>query len=92
MRVSRSVAGAVLAALGMAILASRTGVRAQAPAPREMIAWVPMPIEPSKWVAPNRPHRKLSEAAREAQGRAELDRDGGQRRHAARRVHLDGAG
>ena len=37
----------------------RDSVRAQAQ--REMLAWAPMPTEPSKWVAPNRPHWKLSE-------------------------------
>ena len=60
MGVPRSVTYVVLAALGMAgLLVSRSGVSAQAQ--REILAWAPMPTEPSKWIAPNRPHWKLSE-------------------------------
>ena len=60
MGVPRRVTCVVLAALGMAGLSvSRSGVHAQTQ--REMLAWAPMPTEPSKWIAPNRPHWKLSE-------------------------------
>src|SRR5262245_45967387 len=60
MRVPRPVTCLVLAALGMAGFAISGGkVRAQAQ--REILAWAPMPTEPSRWVAPNRPHWKLSE-------------------------------
>src|SRR6266498_3765612 len=60
MGVPRRVTCVVLAALGMAGLSvSRGGVHAQAQ--RDMLAWAPMPTEPSKWISPNRPHWKVSE-------------------------------
>ncbi len=60
MGVPRRVTCVVLAALGMAGLSvSRGGVHAQAQ--RDMLAWAPMPTEPSKWISPNRPHWKLAE-------------------------------
>src|SRR4029453_2538265 len=60
MGVPRRVMCVVLAALGMAGLSVlRSGVSAQAQ--RDVLAWAPMPIEPAKWIAPNRPHWKLSE-------------------------------
>jgi len=49
-----------LAALAIAAFTALPGgVHAQAQ--REMLAWAPMPTQPSTWVAPNRPHWKLSE-------------------------------
>ena len=60
MRVPRRVTFVVLVAFGMTGLSvSRSGVHAQAQ--RDMLAWAPMPIEPAKWIAPNRPHWKISE-------------------------------
>src|SRR5262245_34051998 len=60
MRVPRQVACVVLTALGMTgFSAARSSTHAQAQ--REMLAWAPMPTTPSQWVAPNRPHWKLSE-------------------------------
>src|SRR5438552_4137482 len=60
MRVPRLVICVVLAALGIiGFPASRGSVYAQAQ--REILAWAPMPTEPSKWEPPNRPHWKLSE-------------------------------
>ena len=60
MSVPRPVTCVVLAVLGLAGLSvSRSGVHAQAQ--RDTLAWAPMPLEPSKWISPNRPHWKLSE-------------------------------
>ena len=60
MRGSRQVMWVALATLAIAIFsAPLRGVRAQAQ--HEMLAWAPMPTQPSTWVAPNRPHWKLSE-------------------------------
>src|SRR5262245_42402256 len=60
MRVSRHVACAALAVLGIAgFSALRRGAHAQGQ--RDVLAWAPMPTEASKWIAPNRPHWKLSE-------------------------------
>jgi len=60
MRVRRSIVCVGIAVLVVAGFSMpRGGVRAQAP--RETLAWAPMPTEPSKWLAPNRPHWKLSE-------------------------------
>jgi quercetin dioxygenase-like cupin family protein len=60
MRVRRQMTAVALAALAMAgFSALRSGVHAQAQ--REVLAWAPLPTEPSQWVAPNRPHWKLSE-------------------------------
>jgi hypothetical protein len=55
MGIPRRVTCVVLAAFGMAGLSvSHSGVHAQAQ--RDTLAWAPMPIEPAKWIAPNRPH------------------------------------
>ena len=60
MRVCRNLICVVAAALAIAGLsASRSSLFAQAQS--ERLAWAPMPIEPSKWEPPNRPHWKLSE-------------------------------
>jgi mannose-6-phosphate isomerase-like protein (cupin superfamily) len=60
MRASRFVVSVALAASAIAaFLAPPGGVHAQAQ--REMLAWAPMPTQPSAWVAPNRPHWKLAE-------------------------------
>src|SRR4029453_2211705 len=67
MGVPRRVTCVVLAALGMAGLSvSRSGVSAQPP--RDVLAWAPMPTAPSKWIAPNRPHWKLSELLEKHKG------------------------
>ena len=67
MGVPRRVACVVLAAFGMAGLSvSRSGLHAQGQ--RDMLAWAPMPTEPSKWIAPNRPHWKLSELVAKHKG------------------------
>src|SRR5262249_5134967 len=60
MRVSRQVTSVALAALAIAAFsAARRDVHAQAQ--REILAWAPMPTQPSAWVPPNRPHWKISE-------------------------------
>jgi quercetin dioxygenase-like cupin family protein len=60
MRVSRPVMFMAMAALGIAgFSVSRSTVLAQGQ--REMLAWAPMPTEPSTWTPPNRPHWKLNE-------------------------------
>jgi mannose-6-phosphate isomerase-like protein (cupin superfamily) len=60
MRVPRPVLFTAMAALGIGGFSlTRSTVLAQGQ--REILAWAPMPTEPSKWIAPNRPHWKLSE-------------------------------
>jgi mannose-6-phosphate isomerase-like protein (cupin superfamily) len=67
MHVRLQVTSVALAALGIvAVSAPRSGVHAQPQ--REMLAWAPMPTQPSKWVAPNRPHWKLSELLEKHKG------------------------
>jgi mannose-6-phosphate isomerase-like protein (cupin superfamily) len=67
MAVRRWITCVALAALGTAGLAvSRGGVHAQAQ--RDTLAWAPVPIEPAKWIPPNRPHWKLSELLAKHQG------------------------
>ena len=67
MRVPRPLACVALAALGMAgFSVPYSSVHAQTR--REILAWAPMPTEPSKWVAPNRPHWKLAELLAKQKG------------------------
>ena len=67
MRRRRQMMAVALTALAIAgFLAPRRGVRAQAP--REVLAWAPMPTEPSQWIPPHRPHWKLSELLAKHQG------------------------
>ena len=67
MRVPRPVLFIALAALGFGGLSlSRTTVLAEGQ--REVLAWAPMPTEPSKWIAPNRPHWKVSEIVAKHKG------------------------
>jgi len=69
MRVSRHVASVALVALAIAGFSAR-GTGAQTQAAREILAWAPMPTEPSAWVPPNRPHWKLSELLAKHKGQA----------------------
>jgi quercetin dioxygenase-like cupin family protein len=61
MRLPRRVAVVGLGALGLcwALPGLQVEVRGQSQA--ETLAWAPVPVKPSTWVAPNRPHWKLTE-------------------------------
>jgi mannose-6-phosphate isomerase-like protein (cupin superfamily) len=60
MRIRRFMTVVALAGLALAgFSALQRGLHAQAQ--RDVLAWAPMPTAPSHWVAPHRPHWKLSE-------------------------------
>jgi mannose-6-phosphate isomerase-like protein (cupin superfamily) len=72
MRLRTRVAFAVIAALGVGFglpheLALSAQGRGQV---RETLAWAPVPVKPSGWVAPNKPHWKLSEILAKHKGQA----------------------
>jgi len=57
----RRIAFVVLCVLGVcsALPGQHSAVRGQGP--RETLAWAPVPVQPSAWVAPNRAHWRLTE-------------------------------
>ena len=58
--------------------------------PQEEPSWAPKPVEPTKWVPPNKPHTKLSEVKAKHKGEERLAGSGGKRRSPARRIRLNG--
>jgi quercetin dioxygenase-like cupin family protein len=68
MRFAKQVAFVLVTAVGSA--PALLGQQPPATAPRETLAWAPMPAKPSSWVAPNRPHWKLSEILARHKGQA----------------------
>lgn len=71
MRLRTRVAFAVIAALGVcsALPGQQSAVNGQGRgAPRETLAWAPVPVKPSAWTAPNKPHWKLSEVLAKHKG------------------------
>src|SRR5262245_19104989 len=68
MRMQRQMMCVALAALCLTGFSAMRRVHAQAQ--REMLAWAPMPTEASKWIAPMRPHWKLSKLLAKHKGQA----------------------
>jgi quercetin dioxygenase-like cupin family protein len=67
MRVLRRVAFLALSTFGMCSALLWQGAEAQGQGqgqskpPQETLAWAPMPVKPSEWVPPHKPHTKLSD-------------------------------
>lgn len=63
MRLRRQVVVVAVSTLGVcsALPLRQVTVQGQGQAPPQIHAWAPMPVQPSTWVAPHRPHWKLAE-------------------------------
>jgi quercetin dioxygenase-like cupin family protein len=70
MRLLKRTAFVTVALLGLSVAPlSRVELRGQAQR-TETLAWAPVPAQPAGWVAPNKPHWKLSELLAEHKGQA----------------------
>jgi quercetin dioxygenase-like cupin family protein len=67
MSVLKQVAFVMLGASGVCT-ALPWHLEAQGQAPRETLAWAPLPLQPAAWIAPNRPHWKLAELLEKHKG------------------------
>ena len=61
MRTAKLVASVAVVVLTIGAALNGQQPPAAQQAPPEIVAWAPVPVKPSEWVAPNRPHWKLSE-------------------------------
>src|SRR5262245_15948333 len=57
--------------VGLSILGMITVALAQDGQNREEPSWAPKPVQPSKWIPPNKPHTKLSDLKAKYKGKAD---------------------